>query len=218
MHLNRKNIGNFWPIRRKGTKYIAVSTHDKYESIPLLVVMRDILHLVQNKKELKKLIFEKQIIINHKEIRETNFPLLLFDILSLPVMKKNYKAILNEHKKMIFKEVNEKETETKVLKVIGKKILAGNKVQVNLLHGRNAFIKEKVQVDDSVIYNLKKGIIEKVIKMEKGNHAYVLKGKHAGAEGKIESLIERGGKRLVRIISNDQKINVWTKNVIVMEH
>ena len=218
MHLTRKNIGNFWPIRRKGTKYIAVSTHDQSESIPLLVVMRDILHLVQNKKELKKLIFEKQIVINHKEIRETNFPLLLFDILSLPLMEKNYKAVLNEHKKMIFKEVNEKETEKKIFKVIGKKILAGNKVQVNLLHGRNVFLNENVQVDDSVVYNLKKGAIEKVIKMEKGNHAYVLKGKHSGAEGKIEALIEHGGKKLVRIISSDKKINVWTKNVIVMEH
>ena len=217
MHLTRKNIGTFWPIQRKGTKYIAVSTHNKRVSIPLIVVMRDIIHLVRNKKELKKLLVEKQIVINHKVVRETNYPLLLFDVLSLPTMKKNFKAQLNEHKKMTFVEVGEKETEKKVFKVIGKKILPGNVIQVNLLHGRNALLKAKIAVNDSVLYDFKKKTIEKVIKMERGNHAYVLQGKHVGAQGKIDSIIERGGKKLVKISQGTTKINVWTKNVMVIE-
>ena len=42
MYLKRNCIGKFWPVPRKGTKYQAVATHDKNESIPLIVVARDI--------------------------------------------------------------------------------------------------------------------------------------------------------------------------------
>src|SRR3989344_4613496 len=100
MHLKRNKIGNFWPIPRKGNKYLAVASHNKNESIPLSVILRDILKLVKNKKELKRVLNEKQILINHKQIKETNYPVGLFDILTIG--KKNYKVVLSENKKMIF--------------------------------------------------------------------------------------------------------------------
>ena len=55
MYLKRKNIGKFWPVPRKGTKYLAVPNHNNNEAISLVVVMRDVLKLVRNKKELKRL-------------------------------------------------------------------------------------------------------------------------------------------------------------------
>ena len=71
-HLKRQGIGKFWPIKRKGTAYLAVATHNQKESIPLVVVLRDVLKIVKNKKELKRALNDKQILINQKEIRETN--------------------------------------------------------------------------------------------------------------------------------------------------
>ena len=56
MHIKRKNIGKFWPVPRKGTKYLAVPSHNNSESISLVVVIRDVLKLVRNKKELKRLL------------------------------------------------------------------------------------------------------------------------------------------------------------------
>lgn len=218
MYLKRQNIGKFWTVQRKGTKYLAVSTHNKSSSIPLIVVMRDILKLVRNKKELKKIINEKQILVNNKKIKETNYPVSLFDIISFSEMKKNYKAVFNEHKKMSFIEIPDDEAEKKIFKVIGKKVLKGNKIQINLSQGKNILIKERVNVDDSVVFNTKQNKIEKIIKMEKGKRGYVLEGKHIGIVGEIDSIIERGGKRLARIIDeNNKKINVWIKNVIVIE-
>ena len=216
MHLNRQNIGKSWPIPRKGTKYLAVSTHNKTSSIPLVVVMRDVLDLVKTKKELQKSINEKQIKINGKEIREGNYPLGLLDILS--VGKKNYKVGLNEHKKMSFEEVSEKDAQTKTIKIVGKKTLGKDKFQFNLIDGRNILSKEKADTGDSVIFNFKDKKIEKIIKMEKGEQGFVFEGKHAGHKGKIEEIIERGGKSLAKVIDEEgKKINVWIKNVIVME-
>jgi len=179
-YLKRQNIGRFWPVPRKGTKYLAVAMHNQKQSIPLVVVARDILHIVKNKKELQGIINKKQIQINHKEIRDTNYPVSLFDVVSLIGAKKYYKAMLSPKKKMIFNEVSEKEAETKVYKVISKKILGKEKTQLNLMQGKNIISDEKVDTGDSVVLNLKDNKILKTIPMEKGKNVFVIEGKHAG--------------------------------------
>ena len=217
MHINRQNISRFWPVPRKGTKYLAVASHNQRQSIPLIVVMRDILGLVKTKKELKKALNEKQVKINDKKIHEVNYPVCLFDALSIG--EKNYRASLSEKKKIIFEGISEKDAQIKIFKVIGKKILGKDKVQINLRDGGNVFVKENVKVGDSIVYNFRDRKVEKIIKMEKGKTGFVFEGKHAGKKGGISDIIERGGKKLVRIIPDGEtkKINVWTKNVIVME-
>ena len=165
---------------------------------------------------MQKAINEKQVKINGKEIKETGYPVGLFDIIELIALKKKYKAGLSDKKKMIFEEISGGESEVKVLKIIGKKILRTGKVQLNLMDGRNVLAKEEVSVGDSVVFNFKSGKIDSVIKMEKGKEGYVISGKHAGKKGKIESIIERGGKKLAKISVEGVKLNVWVKNVIVM--
>ena len=216
-YLNRKNIGKFWAIPRKGTAYLAVSSHNKAESMPLVVVMREILNLVSTKKELKKLLNEKQIKINGKEIKETNYPVCLFDVIHLKPLNKNFKAVLSEQKKMVFEEVEGKKAETKVFKVMSRKILPGKKVQLNLNHGRNLLSDKDVAMGDSIVLNLVDNKILDIIKLEKGKEAFVIKGKHAGFSGKIDDIIERGGKKLAKISTKNGKLNVWVKNIIVVK-
>ena len=216
-HVNRQNIGKFWPIPRKGTKYLAVASHNQSESIPLVVVVRDILKIVRNKKELQRLINEKRIQINHKEIRDTNYPIGLFDVINLIDSKKNYKSTFSEHKKMIFEEVSDKDSESKIFKILNKKLLPGEKLQLNLMQGKNIISKEKANTGDSVLLGLKENKIIKIIPMKKGENVFVLKGKHSGHKGKIEEIMERGGKTIVKIISDEGKVNVWIKNIIVTE-
>ena len=77
-------------------------------------------------------------------------------------------------------------------------------------------IKDEVNVDDSIVLNFKNNKVERIIKMEKGKTAYVIKGRHTGEKGKIESIEEIGGRKIAKIDS-DKKVNVWIKNIIVME-
>ena len=214
-YLKRQKIGKFWPIPRKGTKYLARSTHNQHESIPLVVVMRDILKIVGSKKELKKLLNEKQVLINHKEIREPNYPVNLFDVINFA--KKNFKASLSENKKMKFEEISDKEAETKVYKILNKKILRKGKIQLNLMQGKNITTDEKAKTGDSVVINLKDDKIVKILSMEKGKTGFALKGKHMGSVGEIIDIMERGGKSIAKIKSKDENINVWIKNIIVIK-
>lgn len=217
MHLKRINSNKLWSIPRKGTKYVAVASHNNKDSVPLITVMRDILKIVKNQKELKKCLNEKAIQINFRNIIEPNYPVGLFDIVTLVHPKKNYKSILSANKKMIFEEIPENEAEKKIFKIIGKKILPGKKIQLNLSQGRNILSKEKAETGDSILLNLKDNKIIKIIPLEKGKEVFVIKGKHAGLKGKINDIVVRGGKKIAKIISDGEKLNVWVKNLVIIE-
>ena len=43
-----------------------------------------------------------------------------------------------------------------------------------------------------------------------------MKGAHIGRIGKIDDIVTRGGKLIAKINSDKGKINVWTKNLIIV--
>ena len=52
MHNKRLAAPKTWPVQRKSTKYILVSRNSD-NSIPLLIVLRDLLKVVRKRKEAK---------------------------------------------------------------------------------------------------------------------------------------------------------------------
>ncbi|MBI2628533.1 30S ribosomal protein S4e, partial [Candidatus Pacearchaeota archaeon] len=70
MHITRHNTSKRWPIPRKGTKYLVVPSRGNNDSIPLLIIMREILGIVKTRKELKKILNEKKVKINGLAIKE----------------------------------------------------------------------------------------------------------------------------------------------------
>ncbi len=217
MHLKRNKIPKFWPIPRKGTKYLALANHNQKESIPLLIVLRDILKLVRNKKELKKVLNEEQIKVNQKKIQETNFPVGLFDIIHISTTKKNYQVNLSENKKISLKEISDKEAETKIFKVENKKILLKNQTQLNLMGGKNIISTKKILVGESIILELKNNKILEIIPFKEGEKVLVIKGKHQGYSGTINKIKHLGNKKIAEIIFNKTTVNVWNKNLIMIK-
>jgi len=211
-HLKRQKIENFWPIPRKGTKYLTVAAHSKNDSIPLVVVMREILGLVNNKKELQKLINEKKVVVNGKVIRDVKYPISLFDNISFPGIKKHYKAILKA-KRYGFEEINEKQAQNKTYRVKDKKELKGKKTQINLNNGKNILSADKVKVGDFVVLNLKENKITKTISLEKGIDVVVIKGKHMGVQGKVKEISEEGQNKIALVSNDNEDIKVNVENL-----
>lgn len=215
MHIKRKTIGNFWPIQRTGNKWMAVPTHNQRNSIPLIIVIRDILKLVKNKKELKKVLNEKKIMINGKIINETNYPLCLFDSISIISMKKHYKVVL-KNKRFDLVEVSEKESDSRVYKVIGKKQLTDKKIQINLTNGRNILTSEKIATGDFVVLDNLKNKISKIISLKKDIEVLIIAGKHIGKSGKIKEMLHEGENIIAVIKTKEGEIKANVKNVFAV--
>ena len=213
MHIKRKFMPKNWPLPRKGTKYV-VAAKEK-NSIPLLIVLRDILKLGKTKNEIKKILQQGYIEINGKARKDEKFPLLPFDIITIKQFNKNYKVIIAGGKFKL-QEISEKEASTRTHKVIGKKMLGKNKMQVNLDGGLNILPKEKIEkvnVGDSIVFDLKNKKLIKILPMEENAKEYVSVGKHIGEKGIIKEI--KGKIAVIKL--EKREIEIPIKNLIVIE-
>jgi small subunit ribosomal protein S4e len=214
-HLKRQAVPKNWPVPRKGTTYLVKPRIGKEYGIPVLVVLRDLLKVAKTKKEVKKALNQRFILVNGKEVRDEKKSILLFDTLSLIPSKKHYRLNLSKAGKFKLEEIKETETKNKVAKVINKKILKGKKVQINLSDGRNFLSDIKCNINDSVLIDLEKKKVEKCLPLKSKSKVVVFQGKHAGEVGIIEKVDEE--RKMVKISEKEKSIKVLIKQVIVKE-
>lgn len=216
MHLKRQEVPKSWPVYRKGTKYIVRPSFNLESSVPLLIVLRDILKLVQNRKEAKRIIFLKQVLLNNKVPKDEKIPVLLFDAISIVSAKKYYRLGLSDKGKFQLNEISEKESERKIAKIVNKKILKGKKVQLNFQDGRNILSNANFKINDSALINFREKKIEKFLPLKENSRAIVFDGKHAGKSGNIKSIDLQ--KKIAELeTGNGEKINVLIKQIMVTE-
>lgn len=184
MHQTRKESSTKYPIPSKGTKYIARASASLDNSVPVLIAVRDILKLASTTKEVQKMLNQKLIKINGRVVRDLHESINLFSIFEAD---KIYRLTLLPTGKFSFEETKNKE---RLCKIIGKTILPGNKVQLNLHDGSNVISKEKVAVEDSLYLDFS-GKIKSSAVLEKGKKAFIIAGKYIGQEGKIESVEDK---------------------------
>ena len=216
MHKKRITIAKTWLIPRTGTKYVAFSMSDNNKSMPLIIALRDSLKFVKTKRELKLLLNSKQILVNGKIVREINYPVNLFDSITLIPAKKSYREVLKA-KKIGFEEVSEKESTEKIYKVIGKKILPGKKIQINLSDGKNILSSEKINTGDFIVLDNLKNKILKIKQLKEGEDVIITAGKHIGKTGKIKKIEEQGERKIAELDSKHEKIRTEAKNLFLIK-
>lgn len=214
MHLKRQRVPKNWPIHRKGTKYIVRPKSALEAGVPLLIVLRDMLHIAQNRKEVKKAIFLKQILVNKNLPKDEKKIIFLFDTISLISSEKYYKLDLTEKGKFELVKITADESNKKAVKIVDKKVLKGKKVQLNLNDGRNLISNIDCKINDSLLLNLKEKKAEKCLPLKQGALIAVFLGKHAGKRGEIKSIDLE--KKIVEFESNKEKLNVLIKQIVVI--
>ncbi|VVB83601.1 30S ribosomal protein S4E [uncultured archaeon] len=214
-HLKRESAPNKWPVERKGTAYIVKPNFGMEEGIPMLIVLREIMKLAQNRREAKKIIHARQILVNEKAVKDEKSNVLFFDTLNVLPLKKSYRVELSDNGKFFLNEIKDNEAGRKIAKIINKKVLKGKKTQLNLSDGRNFISDIKCNTNDSVLINLKEGKIEKCIPLKDKAKAVVFSGKHIGKKGEITKLnIE---DKIATIKSGEKEINILINQLMIVE-
>jgi small subunit ribosomal protein S4e len=216
MHLKRQKTPKDWPINRKGNKYVVRSKFNLKKGIPVLIILRDFLKIAQNRKEVKKALNSRKILLNNKEVKDEKNSVLLFDVITILPSKKYYRLELTEKGKFILNEIKENESHYKISKIINKKILKRKNIQLNLYDGRNIISKEKMRVGDSVLINLKEKKIEKVLTLKEKTKVIAISGKHKGTKGIVEE-IDKENKKIILKIDN-KKIEILIEKIMVIEN
>lgn len=210
-HQKRNEVPKTWPIPRKGTKFVIKKNSN---GVPLLIILRDLMGLAQNRREVKKSVHNKDLLICGKPAVDEKVSLELFDTLTIVPEKKTYRVVLSKYGKFDLEEVSEKESKTKISKIIGKKTIKGKKSQINLLDGKNYLSDIPCNVQESVVVDFEKKSISKVLPIKEGSTILAFAGKHAGSTGKITQIIE--DQKMVEIESEDKKFRALIKQIMVL--
>lgn len=215
MYLKRQKVPKKWPIPRKGTKYLVRPSSNLRNGIPLLIILREMLKLARNRKEVKKAIHLKNILVNSKLVVDEKQGLTLFDVLSIIPSKKHYRIGLSESGKFNILEIKDSEADKKIVKVVDKKMLKGKKIQLNFGDGRNFISDLKCNINDSIIINLKEKKLEKCLPLKEKSNIMVFDGKHIGEKGILNKIDKKN--KMAELNVNEKKVNVLIKQLMVIE-
>ena len=194
-HINRLAKSRAIPMPKKGAKWLIKASpgaHSKDESIPLQVLIRDVLHLAEDAREARRIIRTGEVLVDGKVRKKNDFAVGLMDVVVIPKAKKNYQIYrIGETLQPV--EISDESAKKKSCRIVNKTVVKGNKVQLNLHDGKNILIEkeeDRFRVGDTIIVTIPKYEIDHFIKLEKGTPCYVFKGKHAGAVGILDDVME----------------------------
>jgi len=190
-HLKRIAAPRTWMIGRKDNKFIVrpkPGAHSLSMGLPLGVVLRDNLKLAPTIGEIKKILNRKDILVDGKRRKDHHFIVGLFDLISIPDLKKSYRVLLDSKGRLIVSESSEEESKLKLCKITGKSLLAKGKIQYHLHDGKNIISENKSNVGDTFVLQLPELTIKQVLSLKENNTIFLLKGKHGGDSGKLKEI------------------------------
>ncbi len=142
--------------------------HRRNNSIPLGILLRDILKVASTLREVKKILSSRKVLVDGVVRVNEKFPLGLMDVVSLPDAKKNFRILVDWKGRLVPVEVEEKETESKILKVVRKHTSPGGKITVTFHDGKNMIGDNHIRVGDSIVAKLPKAEMISHLKLETG--------------------------------------------------
>lgn len=190
-HLKRLTIPKSWLVKKRGLTFIMrphPGPHSIKLSLPLNSIIRDILGIAKNSREVKKILYGSEVLIDGIRRKELKFPVGILDVIEFKKSNEYLRVILEKGRIKII-AIDKKEAGIKPCKIIGKSKVKG-KIQLNLYDGKNILVeKDEYKVGDTIVIGLPKQDIKEHIKLENGCFIYLTSGKHSGDMGKMDDII-----------------------------
>lgn len=204
-HMARLAAPKTWPIKRRTNIFITkqnAGPHSLALSIPLNVLLKEVLGSAKNTREAKKLLNSNEVAIDCKQRKDTRFPVGIFDTLQFSNTNEYFRVSLSTKGKISLAKIKKEEASLKPAKIIGKKMIKG-KLQLNLYDGKNMLANSNsYKVGDTLLVSLPEQKIIKHLKLDKKSTIFLIGGKHIGEIGSVEDIIQN------KIIYKDSQGNL----------
>jgi len=207
----------YW-IERKKRNWVAKSMpgpHKATESVPLIVLIRDILKITKTARETKTLLRKGSVLVNGLVRRDLNYSCGLMDVVSLPKLKKNYRIAFDYKGRIKVDPISAKESDSKLVKVT-RKIIFKDGYQLVTNDGRTIIMKlkegSKINNNDSLLIKVPSQEIIKHIQLKKGCSILIKGGKHKGETAKLVELKDS----VASLKTSKAEFNLNKEHVIVI--
>jgi small subunit ribosomal protein S4e len=206
-HLKRFKSPKHWPIHPKEFTWTVKPSpgpHSIEGSLPLLIIVRDILQVADNAREARIIINNGEVLVDGRIRKDYKFPVGFMDVIQLPKSGKTYRVLPDERGRLILHPIEKENTEFKLCRIEDKTTIKGGKIQLNLHDGRNHLAEGDYKPGDVVVLQVPEQEIKDHIIFENGVIGLVTGGKHIGEKGKVKDInITRSSMRNTVIIESD---------------
>ncbi len=215
-HLKALAAPRFWPILRKEYKWTVKPSpgpHPIERSIPLLIVVRDILKYAKTGREARKIIAEGHIKVDGRIRRNYKYPVGIMDVIEIVDTGETYRMVPVPIKVMTLHPISKDEASYKLCRIENKTTIKGGHIQLNLHDGRNHIVRVSDPtnpVEDvyntlgTVKISIPKQELLDYIPLKEGVIAIIIGGRNVGRVGKVLE-IRRGMRRFRSIVTLEDK-------------
>lgn len=205
-YLKRKPAPKIWPIHRKEAVWTIMpkpGPHSLSRSLPLLLIVRDMLKFARTAKEAKNIISKGKIIVDGKIRRDERFLVGLMDVISIVDAKKYYRVLPYE-KGLFFHAIDSGEATFKLFRIENKTVVKSGNLHLDLHDGSSYLIQVSTpQNPEEDIYHtldvLKLSIPDRELlghaKLGVGAIGIVIGGKNIGKYGKVVTIEKKPNKK-----------------------
>jgi small subunit ribosomal protein S4e len=198
-HMKRVAAPKVIRVRKKAGKFLtktAPGPHPKEKSIPLGVLVRDVLGIASNSRETKKIMVGSKVLVDCVPRKEMKFPVGFMDTVEFG--KNNYRITLDRKGKIAPIKISKKESNMKIVMITRKTAVRGKRTQLTMHDGRNMLFSltegKKYKRGASFIISLPEQKIIGYIPYEKDSQVFIISGRHVGQEAKV---LEISGEKVL---------------------
>jgi small subunit ribosomal protein S4e len=151
--------------------------------------------------EIKRILYERNVVIDGRIKTNRKHPLGFMDVISFPKINQHYRMIYQPKVGLRTVPITEKEVNVKLCQIKNKTTLKGGLTQINLHDGRNIVLSSEESKSQSYYTHdtLKISIPEQEIlesyELKIGNYGFVTSGRWMGKHGTIEEISSHGTKK-----------------------
>ena len=199
--LKRRAAPRAWTVPRKGTKWLkrpGPGPHPQDESMPLLLVLRDVRHLVSSAREASLLLRTGAVRIDGSVAKDLDRGLGLMDTLSFaPPLDAHFRIVKDRRGKLALVAIPSAEAEVKLGRVRFKHAVRGGRVEVTLHDGRNLLVPANSpwKVGDSVKVALPGQKVLEHLPLAPGALAFISGGSHVGELARVDKVEVRNSSQ-----------------------
>lgn len=193
-HLRRYAVPRAVKLPRKSLPWAVKpgpGPHPSDRSLPLALLLRDILGLTSTLSETKKVLAGRKVLVDGRVRADHRFPVGLMDLVSLPSMGTSFVISVDRNGRLV--PLPTKDASSKLCRVTGKRTVKGGKIQLSLHDGKTVVGDYgEVRVGDSLRISLPEYRVLERIPLQPGVWALITGGKNVGRTGRIARVEGKG--------------------------
>jgi small subunit ribosomal protein S4e len=199
--LKRRAAPRTWTVPRKGTKWLkrpGPGPHAQDQSIPLLLVLRDVRRIVSSAREASILVRSGAVRVDGKVWKDLDRGLGLMDTLSFaPPLDAHFRVVKDRRGKLALVPIPAGEATVKIGRVRFKHAAKNGRVEVTLHDGRNLLVPASTpyRVGDSVKIAVPDQKVVEHLPLAPGALAFVAGGSHVGELARVDRVEVRNSSQ-----------------------